>query len=504
MTRPWLLGVLLLAACGRFEFSEQIAEKRTVELVYPASAAYHAVISFTELTIEPALDPALEKLTISPTLPDGLSLDETTGKISGKPTEKVDRKTYTVTATGEGIIATAELTFTVLPGMVVTSPLDLEDANQGEDQICLAENGLCTLRAAVATANNNPDDRHLILLGPGEHLLTHDLKNIKADLAIVGAGVGATVIRPEVPHSGDRMLDLDSNAKVRLEKMTVQQFGPINGGVAWVKAGLLEAYDVELKDNASPGVGGVLDIFGGAEARFENVSFVDNVVAEGAPPENQGWGGVINAAGVNTKVTVERSTASGNKARWGAFAHVYEGAVLSISNSTLHHNTSRIAGTLATPSGTFELTNVTLAYNTNTNPERRSAGIYIDTQPGGYKMVNSIVAFNTDLTGAQHNCQNNGLVEHLDSLGGNLFSDLAGNCASSFTQEGDGLDLDPLFAQQNAADNGGMTQTMAIEAGSAAIDRGVGDHCPKLDQRGLARKLSALGTCDAGAFELQQ
>lgn len=49
--------------------------------------------------------------------------------------------------------------------------------------------------------------------------------------------------------------------------------------------------------------------------------------------------------------------------------------------------------------------------------------------------------------------------------------------------------LEPL------ADNGGPTKTMALPAGSPAID--LSDACPKVDQRGKPR----VGKCDSGAFE---
>ena len=240
------------------------------------------------------------------------------------------------------------------------------------------------------------------------------------------------------------MVDLEAPAKIRLEQLTISDFGPSDGGVARVRRGMFEAHEVEFRNNVTATSGAVLDIAEGAEASFTNVTFANNdasVVVDG-----NGWGGVINAGGANTRVTVDKSTASGNRAMWGSFAHVHDGATLSMSNSTLHHNTVKVAGTLATPSGSFELTNVTIAYNRNENGDSpRSAapaGIYIDGVPGGYKMANSIVAFNTDVSGAQNNCGNKGAADHLDSLGGNLFSDGAGNCASSFTQDGDGLSID--------------------------------------------------------------
>ncbi|MBD2768946.1 hypothetical protein IC235_13710 [Hymenobacter sp. BT664] len=53
--------------------------------------------------------------------------------------------------------------------------------------------------------------------------------------------------------------------------------------------------------------------------------------------------------------------------------------------------------------------------------------------------------------------------------------------------------IDPRLSPP--ANNGGSTRTMALQAGSPAIDAGNG--CPATDQRGTPR----LGTCDIGAFE---
>ena len=47
------------------------------------------------------------------------------------------------------------------------------------------------------------------------------------------------------------------------------------------------------------------------------------------------------------------------------------------------------------------------------------------------------------------------------------------------------------------AENGGLTQTMALTSDSPALD--VGGECPEADQRGMPRS----GACDAGAYEYQ-
>jgi CSLREA domain-containing protein len=94
-----------------------------------------------------------------------------------------------------------------------------------------------------------------------------------------------------------------------------------------------------------------------------------------------------------------------------------------------------------------------------------------------------------------------------------LASNELGNCAGSLTDGNHNLSFgvsagcpagfahgDPKLG--SLADNGGPTQTQALQAGSAAIDQvpvsGAG--CPPTDQRGVARPSGTA--CDIGAYEL--
>ena len=56
---------------------------------------------------------------------------------------------------------------------------------------------------------------------------------------------------------------------------------------------------------------------------------------------------------------------------------------------------------------------------------------------------------------------------------------------------------DPLLG--TLQDNGGPTDTLALQTGSPAIDAGTDTGCPAADQRGTARPQAAA--CDIGAFE---
>ena len=79
----------------------------------------------------------------------------------------------------------------------------------------------------------------------------------------------------------------------------------------------------------------------------------------------------------------------------------------------------------------------------------------------------------------------------IDSNGHNVVAD--GSCG--FANAGDRANVNPLLAP--LANNGGPTDTIALLAGSPAVD--AGDACPAVDQRGQSRAQGK--TCDAGAFE---
>jgi hypothetical protein len=81
----------------------------------------------------------------------------------------------------------------------------------------------------------------------------------------------------------------------------------------------------------------------------------------------------------------------------------------------------------------------------------------------------------------------------LADLGHNLSSD--GSCA--FTNVGSLNDTDPKLGP--LAENGGPTLTMALLAGSPAIDAGDTPAAPPTDQRGVPRPFGVAA--DIGAYE---
>jgi hypothetical protein len=231
--------------------------------------------------------------------------------------------------------------------------------------------------------------------------------------------------------------------------------------------------------------------------------------ADGSVPTGAGMGGALCLDGsyasptrhFSGKYVVTNSTLSGNHAD-------YSGGAIQVARSTLEMTNATIANNAATNSKTNLPSNpwnrgaggaiwIYMASDSTANGLFRNVTIagnqagYIGGGIAGYteqstiatRLQNSIVANNTDAT-SNPNCQIS-LIE----LGGNVQYPTGGaKCTSGITTAD--VKLGSL------GNNGGLTKTVPLQSGSAAIDHGVVG-CPPVDQRGYARN----GVCDSGAYE---
>lgn len=167
------------------------------------------------------------------------------------------------------------------------------------------------------------------------------------------------------------------------------------------------------------------------------------------------YGGVISFSGA---VTLTNCTFNGNIAGGNATAFAYGGGVLaangttSITNCTFHGDTGHNSSNLVTNIG----------------------GSVVTT------FVNTII---DDGAGA---CATDAVITD-----GGHNSDAGSSCGVSTSN------TDPLLSP--LASNGGPTQTLALLAGSPALDSADDLECPATDQRGIARPQG--DHCDIGAFE---
>ncbi len=503
MARYLLVALALICGCGRIGYDELDGNAGDgLTLSYP-STDVTAVVGVTVVSMTPTVSREVSSFTIAPSLPTGVVIDPASGVIAGIPMQPADGVRYTVTASDGDASARFGFRLTSLPGVVVDVTADFPDDNGGADPLCFATPaGGCTLRAAVQTANRRATAQ-VVLLGAGVYALGSALETIANSVVIAGQGVTATTIRAAAIQPGYGMLALASAHTLALRQAGFRDFGMADGAVVNVTAGTLEVDGCDFVNNASAGSGGVFFVAAGARATIRTSTFTGNASFGGCCG---GWGGVIDGEGQGTTIVIDGCTATANRSAWGSFAHITTGTTLRLENSTLYGNLSTTAGTLATPGGVYTLINDTIASNTNTSSSPESAGLYLFEAPGHYVVANTIVAFNTDVTGGEHNCNRRDLLTSLTSEGGNLFSDGAGNCGAYVTAAGDRLDTDPGLEPGAPGNHGGPTPTILLTPSSAAIDGAQTARCPSIDQRGWPRPVAGSGTtalCDVGAVEMQ-
>jgi hypothetical protein len=159
-----------------------------------------------------------------------------------------------------------------------------------------------------------------------------------------------------------------------------------------------------------------------------------------------------------------------------------------INNCTFANNESKngVGGAIENMNGNLEIKNCTFANNISTGT---GAAIRNNSSSAKVSISNTIFSNNK---GANN-------INHYGGPSG-TFVDKGNNLHFHATNTGTGglpsniKRADPLL--ENLANNGGSTKTMALKAGSPAID--AGNNCTTTDQRGQAR----VGKCDIGAFEL--
>ena len=335
------------------------------------------------------------------------------------------------------------------------------------DRVCDAD---CSLREAIVSANDNSPALDTIIVPAGTYTLSitgdelyyhsdgalGDLE-LSDDVVLSGAGAGATVF----DAAGiDRIFDVNDGATVTLSDFTAT--GGYGDGVDRDGGAISVDEDsdatirhAELTGNESTGPGGAISSEG-ALTLIDSVVYA-NVAANG--------GGGIDCGDFqgNSTTTVINSTISGN---------------------TAGGNGGGIIG----GRGSLTLQNVTLSGNQAPN----ASALFYDSDFGTPGTISNTI-FEGD-------CDIDGTMRPV-STGGNVES--PGNTCD-LLDPSDQVNVPDLMLDA-LADNGGPTPTIALLAGSPAIDTGILGSCPAADQRGVARPVDGDGDqvadCDAGAYE---
>jgi hypothetical protein len=323
-----------------------------------------------------------------------------------------------------------------------------------------------SIRVSAATYKENLDiDFNLNILGSS------------AATTIIDGGGYNTVVT--VPKSG---------TQVTLSKVTIRN----GNGHGIYNSGVLRVIDTILSGNLARYYGG--GIYNSGTLLVIDSTLSGNTVSNTCYSICPAFGGGIYNIGALTinKTTLSENLASATDRR-SAGGGIFNGGTLAINNSTLTGNSATGIG----GGGIFN--DFSLAINNSTLTGNSATGIggSIYNYSEGFATLQNTIVANSPSGG---NCGGS-----VTSNGYNLSSDNSCN----FNGPGDVQNANPLLGPLQY--NGGPTKTMALGAGSPAIDAGNPSGCTdgkgnllKTDQRGKPRpNTEDTGGCDIGAYERQ-
>ena len=232
-------------------------------------------------------------------------------------------------------------------------------------------------------------------------------------------------------------------------------------------------------DGNSGGLGGIVRSTGGT-VTLNDSTVVNNDAVQGAF--------AFNVATLNINRSIFRNNqALGVLSGSGGVVHTI-GSTLRVNASTFEGNHSTVAGGAISGNGFIDIRGSTFANNT-----AGAFGGAISNFGAGTTVRGSVFYNNT--APADPTCRQV-TVGDIASAGSNLLDD----ASCSFTQPDD-IQNSATINLDVPAHNGSPTETMALLAGSAALDSADCTDSTTTDQRGVTRPVPPALTCDRGAFE---
>ena len=355
--------------------------------------------------------------------------------------------------------ASAQSTY-AFPGSIITVNTKVDEANTDGD---------CSLREAILAANTNAKVDGCKAGSATERDAIHFAVGKKAKTIVLGSQLPPITDPSGLRISGqEAKITISGNEQVRVFEVAV------NAELALLK--------LTVADGSSAEFGGGL-LNNGGTVKVRNTTFSNNSA-------NQG-GGIFSSA---STVKVSNSTFSNNSAELAGGGIFKNNGTLTVSNSTFSNNSAELAGSAG--GGIFNLDPGTLTVTNSTfsnNSAFQGGGIF--NLDGGTATLRSTIVANSTSGG---NC--GGTITD----GGYNIDD---GTSCGFSEQQDSLpSTDPLLADQPAF-NGGPTKTIALLAGSPAInaipeaENGCGTKI-RTDQRGVSRPQGS--GCDIGAYEKEQ
>jgi hypothetical protein len=390
----------------------------------------------------------------------------------------------------------------------------ISDANAaaGPDTITFSVTGTITLTSGQLGITDD-----LTIDGPGAANLAISGNNASGVLEVSGGSLDlmdVTVVNGSAFRGGGIVSGGGTTLTVTNSTFSGNSASFQGGGI--FNGGTLAIANSTFYGNSAGSEGG--GIFNGGTLTVTNSTFSGNSADSGGGMSNGGTLTLTNstfsgnsarsgggmASDVGT-LTVTDSTFSGNSAAVGGGIRI-DGGTLTVTNSTFSGNSA--SGAFGFGGGIFNIGTLTVTNSTfSANSAGRSGGGIANRAGGIVNFRNSTFSGNSAVTSGGGIDNLDGVLTLENTIAAN--SPSGGNCSGAILDGGGNLQHpgtdcgltiasdDPLLGPlQN---NGGPTDTMALQPGSPAIDAAVAANCPPTDQRGVSRPQGA--GCDIGAYE---
>jgi hypothetical protein len=378
------------------------------------------------------------------------------------------------------------------PGsFLVNSEGDEPDAIRG-DGLCESAMGECTLRAAIQESNalvmqtTSPLTRTNVIIVPEGHYrfiespvvatavgVTLDAGRlvILGNTNIRGAGARRTIIDG---NDIDRVFEVSANTTFTISDVTIT--GATSSGI--FNHGQLTVTRCLVTENYGVSGAGIFNTPWSS-------AIIDSSTISNNTAESEGGGIRFDSAGlvINSTISGNRilesccddTTYDGGTQGEGGGIDARNGSAVTIMNSTIVNNHAVIGGG-----------GVNIAKSYQGDPDDLVETYSNGTQGHPLELINTIIAGNTSTRG-RANCSQ--VISPIYSLGGNVSDDDTCELNAEYDLPNTDPKIKPL------ANNGGPTDSHALEVDSPARRNGLQENCSPQDQTGAER----LRPCDTGA-----